>query len=332
MTGAMPVDHHAHCITSGVDDLSGTGARSRPLNEALPTLAEHFADKGYQTVAVSGNPVVSEQMGLLRGFETVDVAPAWGAYFGPVLPARVDALVSQLDPERSTFLFVNIGDAHQPWPSVPGAVGLRWNKTDENREWARYMRGELSEAQWLPLKARIDLLYDRAVQRADASLGTILEAHCRERCRVVITSDHGELLGEHRLLDHGQNVWDENAVVPLYTSTGTLPEGWISALDAHPLLLGDKERHAPISESWPHVRRCARTHGEAFCSTEVARWGDQKMVWSEGVTYSEVAGVRTPAEDGDLAERGARLLEDGRDDGDMEFEVEELLRAAGYLD
>lgn len=330
MTGVMPVEHGAHCITSGVEDLSGTGARSRPLNDRRATVAEVFAERGFQTLAVSGNPVVSEKMGLLRGFQTTDIAPAWGRYFGDALPERVDDAMAARDPERSTFLFVNIADAHQPWRS--GGDSLTWNKKADDGLWARYHRGEVPPEEWAPTQARVDRLYDAAVTRADASLGAVLEAWCQERCRVVLTSDHGELLGEHQLLDHGHNVWDENAVVPLYSSEGGIGEGWVSALDAHSLLVGSERRHAPISEAWPHVRRCARTHGQAFCEVQLASWGEAKTVWIEGEEFVEVDGVRTPTPVHVLDEHGTRLRRAARDDGQIDFQVEELLRAAGYLD
>jgi len=330
MTGAMPVDHRAHCITSGVDDLGGSGARSRPLNQDLGTLAEAFVERGYQTIAVSGNPVVSEKMGLLRGFESTHVAPAWGSWFGDTLPEKVSEAMSPTDPARSTFLFVNIADAHQPWRGQ--GESLTWNKKKDEGDWARYHRGEMSAEEWAPLQAKVDRLYDAAVTRADTSLGQILSQHCGDNCRVVITSDHGEMLGEHGLLDHGHNVWDENAVVPLYTSQGEIGEGWVSALDAHGLVLGEPKRHAPVSEAWPHVRRCARTAGAAFCSVEVGVWGETKTVWSDGEEFVEAEGVRTPVTVWTLTEHGTRLRREARDDGQIDFEVEELLRAAGYMD
>lgn len=347
MTGTMPLQHGAHSLTSGVGELAGTSNRARPLNGELRTLAESFTAAGYQTLAVSGNPVVNEKMGILRGFEQVEVATGWGRLFGDDLPAKVDELLGRADPERPLFLFVNIADAHQPWRAIRddapwGGVttGLTWNKTKEESPWIRYVQGELPDEEWGPLQTRTVDLYDNAIRRADTSLGAVLASleaggWCEPGCRVVVTADHGEFLGEHGLLDHGHEVWDENAVVPLYTSSGELPEGWISALDAHGLVLGEPMSHTPISEAWPHVRRCARVRGSAFCDIVVGDWSSSpKTVWLDGELFDEAAGVRTartePAPE--LTSHGARVRKAARDDGRVDFEVEELLRAAGYLD
>ena len=345
MTGAMPLEHGAHSLTSGVGSLEGTSNRARPLNGALRTLAESYTAGGYQTIAVSGNPVVNEKMGLLRGFERAEVAASWGRLFGDALPERVDLVLDEAD-DRPLFLFVNIADAHQPWRTIPddapwggGTRGVTWSKTNPEREWIRYVRGQLPDDEAAQLRARSTDLYDHALRRADTSLGMVLaslEAHgrCQDGCRVVITSDHGEFLGEHGLLDHGHEVWDENAVVPLFTSSGDLGRGWVSALDAHALVLGEPTRHAQISQAWPHVRRCARVAGDAFCDIAVGDWsGPEKHVWVDGELFVEVDGVRSPLDaDADLVALGARVRKAARDDGDVDFQVEELLRAAGYLD
>lgn len=346
-TGVMPVEHGAHSLTSGVGDLSGSGNRARPLNDRLPTVAEHFKGLGYQTVAVSGNPVVSDKMGLMRGFDHVDVATAWGRMFEEDLAEAVQGQLAEVDPERPLFLFVNIADAHQPWRKLPddapwgaGTPTRFWSKTAEQGPWVRYVRGELPAEEWAPIHRQTVDLYDAAVHRADASLGVVLKdlrdgGWCGDDCRVVITSDHGEFLGEHGLLDHGHEVWDENAVVPLYTSHGDLPGGWVSALTATALLTGVERAHPATSEAWPHVRRCARAQGQAFCDIVVGDWtGPTKQVWLDGVVLDEVDGQRTAssAPSQRLVRQGAQVRKAARDDGRVDFQVEELLRAAGYVD
>ena len=59
------------------EHLSGAGGGTRnmtwgsvtPLDDRWPTLAEEMTDRGYQTLFLSANPVVSERMGLTRGFD-----------------------------------------------------------------------------------------------------------------------------------------------------------------------------------------------------------------------------------------------------------------------
>ena len=44
-----------------------------PLGPELPTLAEEMSARGYQTLLLTGNPVVSERLGLTRGFDHVAI-------------------------------------------------------------------------------------------------------------------------------------------------------------------------------------------------------------------------------------------------------------------
>ncbi len=350
-TGLMPVEHGAHCITSGAKDLSGSGARARPLSEEPPTLAERLEAQGYQAHLVSSNPVVSADMGLARGFRSSHVSERWGQHFGDQLKPLIRRTLGELDPDEGPlFLVVNLADAHQPWRSVPkgldhaeAARPLSYSKVSESGDWRRYVEGRMGEREAELLRARARDLYDHAVHTADANLGEVIAAleeggWCEQGCEIVITSDHGEFLGEHGLLDHGHYVWDENVRVPLVTLgiEGSLPEGPVSALEAHDLiLLGQPTGRQVRSEAWPHIRRCARTEGKAYCDTAVALWGEAgKTVWRNGEQWLEVDGARTPLTEasGELEALGLAAKADERDDGRIDEDVLRLLRAAGYVD
>jgi arylsulfatase A-like enzyme len=349
-TGLMPVEHGAHCITSGAKDLSGSGARARPLSEEPRTLAERMEAQGYQAHLISTNPVVSEGMGLARGFRSTQVSERWGQYFGDQLDPLVRRTLGGLEPEEPLFLVVNIADAHQPWRSVPkglehadAARALSYSKVSESGDWRRYIEGRMGEREAELLRERATDLYDHAVFTADANLGVVLTAleeggWCEQGCEVVVTSDHGEFLGEHGLLDHGHYVWDENVRVPLLTLgvDAELPAGPVSALEAHDLVLGGQLTGRQVrSEAWPHIRRCARTEGAAFCDTAVALWDAAgKRVWRNGEQWLEVDGERTPlsAPSEELEALGQAARADERDDGRIDEDVLKLLRAAGYVD
>ena len=62
--------------------------------------------------------------------------------------------------------------------------------------------------------------YDGEIAAVDAEVGKLLEAldgsAVRDRTLVVITSDHGESLGEHDYyFDHGENLFDPSMRIPL---------------------------------------------------------------------------------------------------------------------
>src|SRR5690606_10302346 len=61
--------------------------------------------------------------------------------------------------------------------------------------------------------------YDGEVAFTDHHVGRVLDAIAQssfaDRTIVIVTSDHGEAFGEHGLILHGFEVWEELARVPL---------------------------------------------------------------------------------------------------------------------
>ena len=364
-TGLEPIEHGAHAITSGIADWSGMGSRSRPLREGIPTLAEAMVARGFRTLAVSGSPVVSEPMGLMRGFEATTVSQRWGDLYGEALAPAVTTLLEAERDDRPLFLFVNIADAHQPWDAVPDDVGwvpprrrVQWNKTAPEGDWQRFVEGRMAPDEAAALTERAVDVYDWAVFRADRVLGDLLQAleeggHCESGCRFIITSDHGEYLGEHGLLDHGHHVHEANARVPVMVfdsrPEAALPrfeEPALSALEVYDLVLEGRRPSRPrrsSSQAWPHARRCRHVDGEGFCSTAVALWkGEERLSWvDQELGLARIAGSgTTPVEplppDHPRAKAITRLGEhahrDTRDDHNVDQHVTELLESLGYLD
>ena len=366
-TGLTPLEHHAHEITSGVKDFSGSASRSRPLKKrGPPTLAEQLSERGYHTIAISGNPVVSDTMGLTRGFAHTRIAEKFGRLAEARLINAVTDAIAQTPEDAPMFLFVNIAEAHQTWAQVPQDVAwaepgsrslLKYAKLNDDDPWRKYVEGRLTDEERAAFDADIDHLYAYNVWRADRTLGGVLEAieasgRCTEHCRIVITSDHGEMLGEHGLLDHGHYVWDANIRVPLLVRGASLPDEPINALHAFHFIrdgaLPDVLAPA-IAMAWPHVRRCYMTRGKAFCDTSAALWdGTDKLVWSQSASTPEPTLARfdlsvDPDEENPLPLTEHRSLAelmalveavkaDAGEADEVDEAVTEALRAAGYLD
>lgn len=221
-----------------------------PLGPELPTLAEKMSDRGYQTLLISGNPVVAERMGLTRGFDHVAIARRYPMFHDHRLAERLKGLlrVARLDPARPLFVFVNIADAHSPWTAIPddfdflpprGGLSIQPGRD-------RYESGEMSAEESEQYLAHLSDVYDYAVWRADRSLGQILDVlegadWLDGDYRLVITSDHGEYLGEHQMVEHGREFFYEPVTrVPfVYYDTAAkleLPNDTASIL-AHSLML-----------------------------------------------------------------------------------------------
>ena len=87
--------------------------------------------------------------------------------------------------------------------------------------------------------------YDGEVWYTDQQIGKILDLVAKEpwgaRTAIVVTSDHGEAFGEHHMIRHGFEVWEELVRVPLLVHVpGVTPHHVApprSAVDLAPTLL-----------------------------------------------------------------------------------------------
>jgi arylsulfatase A-like enzyme len=130
-------------------------------------------------------------------------------------------LSERSEPARHFFVFLNYFDAHSPYLLPEGA----------RYPFGRQLRTNLEFAvldHWVELdkrrlthhyKALVDDCYDSCIAYLDEQLGTLLAELSRrgvlDRTLVIVTSDHGEELGEHDLFFHGESLYRPEIRVPL---------------------------------------------------------------------------------------------------------------------
>lgn len=339
--GSWTIPSHASFFTGIEVQSHGVGSPSHPDEQAsvfyrtlpgtVPTLAETLASRGFRTVAISGNPVLDERSGLLRGFEERTVAASFSAMQGDVLVDRVRRALDAPDPEnRPLFLFVNVADAHEPWQPVP--EGLEWLPRRRHLRFedtleayrARFMRGELVGQEADGFARHVADVYDWGIHRADSTLrrvvstlregGWLAGAH-----RIVITSDHGELLGEAGAFGHGAPLlYDGLSRVPLVVlSHGeerpVLPDP-VSGLVVFDLLRGDAVPPRPV--------RAAAWRAPGWQKRYGARWArrDGAAIWRTDESALLVDGVfrRIPQPARPYDPTGGEALPDGPDRATLE--------------
>ena len=225
-----------------------------PLVEEHETLAEVFARHGYRTGAVVGNTAFLDRVfGLAQGFEYWDdrsraelgtftgfTALRWVAeclnrvdhpsMVRTAVYRRADVIREEAlawldaDDERPAFLFLNFMDPHGPYhPPVPfdrKFPGFA-PELERNEETGRVAREVMREARPLTEREHAHYIsrYDGEIAFLDHELGLLFDA-LRERGRfddtlIVITSDHGESLGERGYFGHGSCLNGEEIDVPL---------------------------------------------------------------------------------------------------------------------
>ncbi len=226
-----------------------------------PTLASRLGGAGYTTAAfVSGFPLV-RRAGLARGFEVYeDVVIAGKKHAkveGEITNRRVLRWLRE-PPGSPFFLLVHYYDAHTPytWPEagplpLPVDVALR----------ERLARDGLAGLEVRDVKSsgirfrgrEIDLaeasnVYDNLVRRVDGLVGELIdeleERGLLDETLVVVTSDHGEGLGQHGYYSHGLHLYEEQLRIPLIVraprSVGSTPgrvAAAVSLLDIAPTVI-----------------------------------------------------------------------------------------------
>jgi len=136
--------------------------------------------------------------------------------------AFLDWLSLRREPDRPFFAFLNFIDAHASYIPPPGAhhrFGTQPRTPDELR--VVYELWPLLDKTRLP-RSYINLgndAYDDCLGYLDDQLGLLFDELRRrgvlDQTLVVVTSDHGEGLGEHDLFDHGESLYRTEIRVPL---------------------------------------------------------------------------------------------------------------------
>ncbi|MEM6672212.1 MAG: sulfatase [Planctomycetota bacterium] len=207
-TGLYPFEHGAH--TFGRDDASRRD-NVFALHPKIETLAEALAAEGYRTGGVVANTIyLRPELGMDAGFQHWDVLREDGDRVTDRALAWLDETAGG---DRPAFLFVNYMDAHRPYATGRSDVhgGDLLNALIERVMVEGEQGGALAE--------EVRALQQEAVTRLDGHLATLFDG-LRERglfedAVIVVTSDHGEAFGEHGVVEHSKDVYEELVRVPL---------------------------------------------------------------------------------------------------------------------
>lgn len=220
-TSNITLPSHAALLTGSSPRETGVIDNRTPLHPEVPTLAEHFAARGFVTYASTSTKLLSPHWsGLHRGFDRHETPTDELARPGDATLETMEEWVASAS-GRPLFAWLHLYDAHRPYappsgwaeayyppgrdpfdpsaelgaPAVPGLPGVR------DREW-------------------VHALYQGEVSWVDDLVGRLLEIERFEQGIIAFTADHGECLGD-------QGVWWDH-------------------LAAYPAVL-----HVPLILAWP---------------------------------------------------------------------------------
>ena len=248
-TGLMPRD-------LGLTQVAG-GDRSRcraPMaDNADRNIVKALADAGWATRGVSANPWISTDSGFGVGFEELlsVVAPRRRSMHDASMKGRIrwalDGVlaradhgarqieevlarwIADVDGQRPFFWFVNLLECHSPYlPPRPYNDLPPWRRAQVAGEARHYLTldsvfricsGNMSVP--APALARMGHLYRQAITLMDDWLARVLSAldakGLLDDTQVIVTSDHGENLGESGLIGHAFSLDNRLLRIPFVT-------------------------------------------------------------------------------------------------------------------
>ncbi len=168
------------------------------LSPEIPTFTTILKKNGYQTIAAISAEVLSSKTGINQGFDKYNDPyriygsnKKGGRIAEKTISAAID-LLKESDKNKPVFLWVHLYDPHDPYTPPK-----EFRREDES-------------------------LYDGEVRYADHWVGKLVKSW-KEFCgnnnnMVIVTSDHGEGLGEHGEKFHGHFLFDTTLHVPLIIS------------------------------------------------------------------------------------------------------------------
>lgn len=247
-------------MTGRRDSQSGYGKSHPIVLDFNPTLAEVLKKAGYRTAAIVDNPNVAAQHGYARGFDRY--RETW--LKEEKLPTEMDrtraitadgvAFLERAGTDQPFFLWLHYVNPHAPYtPPAPYDTAFLADGAAESGPRLRTVDGFVGgiRKEWaVPGRDRLGYYvaqYDGEIAAVDQELGRVLDALDRSphaaRTLVVVTSDHGESLGEHDYyFDHGQDLYDPCLRIPLVVAEpgvagGTRSAELASTLDLVPTVL-----------------------------------------------------------------------------------------------
>lgn len=249
LTGLYPFEHGMQ----NVEPMPWLGWGNEAMH-GLPTLGEALQKRGYRTGAFSANRVYfTSNVGLGRGFihfEDYFYSPAdsfvrtlFGREFARIYLSRSDKSLVRRILRRMGFTALLDRDT-EGWEKNGGPRGVRKRASVVNDELLRWIDTDNDKSQQHPFFAFLNYMdahdpygapaghpkpswdhgtvtdqYDDGVNYADHYIGLLMQSlqqrGLANHTLVIITSDHGESLGEHGLHFHASALYRELIQVPL---------------------------------------------------------------------------------------------------------------------
>ena len=321
-------------LTGRTPSRNGYSKTHPVLLDFNPTLADVLKKAGYATAAIVDNPNLAAQNGYAKGFDSYretweETALATEADRMRAITDGGIAFLRSAPADPPFFLWLHYVNPHAPYTPPPpfdtafldatAASGPRLRTVPGlhggiPKQWA--VRGQDRLGYYVAQ-------YDGEIAAVDQEVGRLVDAlqasAAGKKTVMVLTSDHGESLGEHDYyFDHGEDLFEPSLAVPLVV---TLPGGqagvrsrvFASTLDVVPTILDAVKASYPpdlagISLLGETLGKTAPGRERLFAQNDrnlVAAWDQRfKMVGTpegDGMRFALYDRASDPAEMRDVA-------------------------------
>ena len=212
LTGLIPPHHRVH---------DNNDYRLEGFNQ---TLAEVLKNEGFATAGIAGAVVMDSVTGIDQGFDLYDDRLGQDEGTSYVLERRADEVshlgIRWLQAHRDgrAFLFLHYYDPHETY-DPPEPYRTKFGKR----------------------------VYDGEIAYVDHCIGKVIEAlktlEIYDSTLLIVTSDHGEMLGEHGEATHGYFIYQSAIKIPLIVKLPGQHDGrknadLVGLVDIFPTVLG----------------------------------------------------------------------------------------------
>jgi arylsulfatase A-like enzyme len=216
------------------------------LDDRLTTMAEALIQRGYRAIGMANNGWLSSATGLVRGFQEFEEKYRYskgpGQYalriyrklLSIIKDVRYDGayrtnrsvlrwLKRMQADDQPYFLFIHYNEAHSPYSAPdkfvrPFLDGIPLKEArNVNQDNTPWLTGAISmdDRDFEALTA----LYDGEIAYLDHQLSKVFQALRKtglmDDTILIITADHGENLGDHGFIGHGNILYDTMLHLPL---------------------------------------------------------------------------------------------------------------------
>jgi len=239
---------HASLFTGLFSIAHQTTQEAWKMGDSLTTLAEVFKTEGYETIGIIENPMLNKRNNFDQGFSRY--YECWR--FAEKGENRAFTLLKKSLNKRKArkpfFMFINLIEPHSPYDSskqFKNQFISNQSVTLEKNMWPEFFLGKKTFTD--DEIRHLNELYDAELLYVDYVIGKMMrELQSRNLWQdtvFIVTSDHGENIGDHEMMDHVFSLHESIIKIPLIIHypklfpSGTSHEYPVQLTDIFPTLL-----------------------------------------------------------------------------------------------